>query len=114
MGKVGLIDVIQYDIRDYGFCNWIELGEVLDKANVKSAPHNYGSSYGNYALGHLAPAIDGFQFVEWDEIDVTGLDASDYDIIEGKAKVPATPGFGLNLDIKYFEKMVKENGWTVK
>lgn len=112
--KQGLIDVIQYDIRDYGFCNWIKLGEVLDKANVKSAPHNYGSSYGNYALGHLAQAIEGFQFVEWDEIDVTGLDASEYDIVDGKAKVPASPGFGLNLDGKYFEKMVKENGWTVK
>jgi L-rhamnonate dehydratase len=112
--KRGLIDVIQYDIRDYGFCNWIELGEILDKANVKSAPHNYGSSYGNYALGHLALAIDGFQFVEWDEIDVAGLDASQYAIIEGKAKVPSAPGFGLNLDNKYFEKIVKENGWAVK
>ncbi|MDB5085746.1 MAG: Mandelate racemase/muconate lactonizing protein, partial [Bacilli bacterium] len=40
--KNGLVDVLQYDLRSYGFNRWIELGAVLDAAGVKSAPHNYG------------------------------------------------------------------------
>jgi L-rhamnonate dehydratase len=107
----GHIDVIQYDILTYGFSRWLELGQILDKGKIKTAPHNYHSGYGNYVSCHLAAAIEGFLFVEWDEIDVTGLDASGYKIAEGKAIVPSDPGFGLKLDDGYFTAMVKENGW---
>jgi L-rhamnonate dehydratase len=108
----GCIDVVQHDIRDFGFCRWLDLGKVLDSAGIQSAPHNYHSAYGNYASCHLASAVKGFLFVEWDDIAVTGLDASGYSIAEGKVNVPAEPGFGLKLDDSYFSRIVKENGWT--
>jgi L-rhamnonate dehydratase len=111
--KQGLIDVIQYDIRGYGFNKWLELGETLDQANVKSAPHNYGSSYGNYVSCHLAPAIKGFMFVEWDEMKVPGLDTSAYSIHNGEVEVPQIPGFGLRLDDNYFSRLVKDEGWSL-
>ncbi|MDB5083214.1 MAG: Mandelate racemase/muconate lactonizing protein [Bacilli bacterium] len=111
--KQGIIDVIQYDTRDYGFSRWQELGKTLDAAGIRSAPHNYGSSFGNYATCHLAAAIDGFQFAEWDEIAVPGLDASAYIIQEGRLQVPLLPGFGLNLDQQYFARKVKEDGWII-
>jgi L-rhamnonate dehydratase len=109
-----LIDVIQYDVRSYEFTSWLELGEHLDQENLKAAPHNYGSSYGNYVLCHLLTAIDGFQFVEWDEIKVFGMDASDYKVKNGKVIIPSIPGFGLNWDHNYLTKMAKENGWSLQ
>lgn len=113
--KEGIVDVIQYDIFAHGFFRWLELGKELDRAGVKSAPHHYGTSYGNYAAGHLASAIEGFQFVEWDgEVAVPGLDDSAYTIHEGTVRLPELPGFGLHLDEQYFSRAVKENGWVVK
>ena len=109
----GLIDVLQYDIRAYGFLRWLELGRRLDEAGVKSAPHNYGGPYGNYVSGHLAPSVKGFLFVEWDEGQVQGLDASGYAISEGNVRVPPSPGFGLALDDDYYAKVVAEVGWSV-
>ena len=109
----GLVDVLQYDIRAYGFLRWLELGRRLDEAGVKSAPHNYGGPYGNYVSGHLAPAVKGFSFVEWDEGQVQGLDASGYTVSEGNVRVPPSPGFGLGLDDDYYAKVVAEVGWSV-
>src|SRR4051812_45220884 len=39
----GVIDVVQYDLREIGLTAWLNLGVTLDAAGVKSAPHNYGS-----------------------------------------------------------------------
>lgn len=112
--KEGYLDAIQYDIRSYGFHRWLELGRELDKANVKTAPHNYGGSYGNYVLGHLAPCIEGFLFIEWDEMEIEGIDDSGYVIKDGKATIPNKPGFGLTLDHLLFDEMVKAKGWSVE
>jgi L-alanine-DL-glutamate epimerase-like enolase superfamily enzyme len=102
----GMIDVVQYDIRDIGFSAWLKVGAQLDGWNVKSAPHNYGSAYGNYASAHLAGALRHFAFVEWDHIDLDGLDTSAYAIHEGRVQVPDAPGFGLRLDEAIFERSI--------
>ncbi|HEX2912013.1 MAG TPA: enolase C-terminal domain-like protein [Chloroflexia bacterium] len=111
--KAGLVDVIQYDLREYGFGRWLELGALLDAAKVKSGPHNYGGLYGNYASAHLAPAIANFLYVEWDGREARGLDTSSYEIREGRLIVPQRPGFGLGLDEAYFSQRVKEEGWQI-
>lgn len=112
--KKGVVDVIQYDIFQYGFSRWLELGKTLDQHDVKTAPHNYGRFFGNFASCHLAPSIKGFLFVEWDEVKVPGVDASSYSIKDGKVKVPRLPGFGLDLDKTYFAQKVQKDGWSVK
>jgi len=109
----GLIDVIQYDIRMYGFNNWLELGANLDRDGIRSAPHNYGGLYGNYAACHLAAGIDNFLLVEWDEAQAPGVDTSRYAIVDGRVQVPSDPGFGLELDDRYFTQCVKNEGWSV-
>ena len=109
----GLIDVVQYDLRDYGFHNWIDLGVKFDEAGVKSAPHNYGGMYGNFASCHIASAIRQFQFVEWDEAVVPGIDTSAYRIVGGEVWVTRTPGFGLELDHEHFAKSVEETGFSI-
>ncbi len=109
----GVIDVVQYDILSYSFTAWLALGRTLDAWNVGSAPHHYGRHYGNYAAGHLRPAIRGFAFVEWDEAHTPGLDAGAYSIEEGMVDVPRSPGFGLTLDDAAFRNRVTQNGYTL-
>jgi L-alanine-DL-glutamate epimerase-like enolase superfamily enzyme len=108
--RAGLIDVIQYDIFGYGFTRWLALGRELDGASVRSAPHHYGGHYGNYAAGHLAAAIQGFTYVEWDEATTEGLDTSGYTIQDGWVTLPATPGFGLTLDEAAFQHAIEKDG----
>ena len=109
----GLVDVVQYDVRGYGFVEWLELGRRLDAMGVGTAPHQYGGMYGNYAAPHLKAAIDGFAFAEWDEAAVDGIDASAYRIEQGHVVVPARPGFGLELDEAHFASRVRAEGWMV-
>jgi L-rhamnonate dehydratase len=112
--KAGLIDVIQYDIFGHGFTRWLQTGHQLDEWNVRSAPHHYGGLYGNYAACHLAAAIRGFTFAEWDEAVTPGLDASSYKVEEGLVHVPDAPGFGLRLDRDVFQAAVANNGGVVR
>ncbi|MBI1279867.1 MAG: mandelate racemase [Anaerolineaceae bacterium] len=111
--QAGVIDVVQYDLRDEGFDFWIKTGQQLDTWGAKSAPHNYGSCFGNYATCHLASAIEQFTFVEWDQIDLVGLDSSGYAIQDGRVHVPNRAGFGLRLDESVFEGSVKSEGFVV-
>lgn len=109
----GLIDVIQYDIFGYGLTRWLSTGRQLDAQNTRSAPHHYGGHYGNYAAGHLAAAIRGFTYVEWDEATTPGLDTSRYRVQDGHVIVPAVPGFGLDLDDALFRRAVQSSGFRV-
>jgi L-alanine-DL-glutamate epimerase-like enolase superfamily enzyme len=111
--KRGLIDVVQYDIFGHGLTRWLETGRQLDEWNARSAPHHYGSHIGNYASCHLASAVRGFEFAEWDEAETPGFDTSRYSLRDGLVTIPAAPGFGLELEESVFARMVKETGFTV-
>ena len=111
--KSGLVDVIQYDIHSHSFTQWLALGQQLDSWGVRSAPHHYGGHIGNYTAPHLAAAIDGFTFVEWDEATTPGLTANGYVVDEGLVVVPTTPGFGLTLDEALFQQAVAQSGYRV-
>jgi len=111
--QAGVVDVIQYDLRDCGLDDWLQKARQLDAWGVKTAPHNYGSAFGGFASCQVASALEHFTFVEWDQIDLIGLDTSDYAIQEGRIHVPTTAGFGLRLDNTVFEKSVKAEGFSV-
>jgi L-alanine-DL-glutamate epimerase-like enolase superfamily enzyme len=111
--RAGVVDVIQYDIFGHGFTGWLATGRALDSWGALSAPHHYGGAYGNYAACHLAAAIDGFAFAEWDEVALPGIDTSGYHIDEGWVMVPDSPGFGLALDDAIFERAVADGGYIV-
>lgn len=106
----GLIDAIQYDIIGHGFSRWLRTGRQLDAWGVRSAPHHYGTHYGNYAACHLAGLIQNFSFVEWDEAATPGLDGSAYSVRDGYVAVPNAPGFGLKLDEDLFQYAVDHSG----
>jgi L-alanine-DL-glutamate epimerase-like enolase superfamily enzyme len=109
----GVVDVVQYDTRHPGFSAWLAIGRQLNEWNVKAAPHNYGSAYGNYAACHLAAFLKHFTFAEWDHIELDGLDSSGYAIHEGRVQVPDAPGFGLRLDEAIFAQAVAADGFSV-
>lgn len=110
----GIVDVVQYDIFSYGMTKWLQTAPKLDAWNVRTAPHHYGRHLGNFVSGHLAPAVENFAFVEWDELTTPGLDTSAYAVNDGFVSLPQAPGFGLNLDEGLFQQAVKENGFVVK
>ncbi len=112
--RKGIVDVIQYDIFSYGMTKWLETAPKLDAWNVRTAPHHYGAHLGNFVSGHLAAAVAGFAFVEWDELATPGLDSSAYSIDNGHVSLPNAPGFGLNLDESLFQQAVAANGYVVK
>jgi L-alanine-DL-glutamate epimerase-like enolase superfamily enzyme len=109
----GLIDVVQFDIISHGLSRWLATGRRLDAWGVATAPHHYGTIFGNYAACHLAPALQRFLFAEWDEGVVAGLSAEGYRIRDGSVDVPETPGFGLRLDDERFAHGVATNGFTL-
>ncbi len=110
----GFVDIIQYDIFSHGMTNWLETGARLDGWNVGTAPHHYGRHVGNYVSGHLAAAVDGFLFIEWDEVSTPGLDGSAYQVDEGHVLMPDSPGFALKLDEELFQQAVAANGFAAR
>ena len=112
--RAGLVDVIQYDIFSHGFSNWLDTGARLDSWGVRSAPHHYGRHLGNYVAGHLAPAVKGFAFVEWDEATTPGLDDSAYRVEAGQVVIPDAPGFGLALEEEVFRAAVNAGGFELR
>jgi L-alanine-DL-glutamate epimerase-like enolase superfamily enzyme len=103
---------VQYDLVDYGLTRWLETGRRLDAWGRRSAPHHYGTCFGNYAACHLAATLARFAYVEWDEARVDGLEAPGYSLADGMVTVPATPGFGLVLDEEVFLRAVEMTGFT--
>lgn len=112
--RAGFVDVMQYDIFSHGFSAWLDTGAQLDEWQLRSAPHHYGRHLGNYVSGHLAAAIQGFTFVEWDETTTPGIDASAYRIEHGEVLIPDAPGFGLALDEAVFRAAVAEAGFELR
>ena len=107
--KKGLVDVLQYSLRYYGFFNWLELAHELEDYGIKYAPHNYGGFYGNYVQAHFASATDNFEFAEFDTAAVEGIDTSAYRIESGMLIAPKDYGFGMKLDAD----VLKDKGWVV-
>jgi L-alanine-DL-glutamate epimerase-like enolase superfamily enzyme len=108
----GLVDVLQYDIYSHGISRWLATGLRIERHDARTAPHHYGSAFGNYAACHLAAGLPHFAYVEWDEAHVPGLEAPGYTIADGLVSVPPTPGFGLVLDDVTFAHAVAEGGFA--
>jgi len=112
--REGIVDVVQYDFLYPGFTHWLALGRRLVDWPTLTAPHHYGAHLGNYATCHLGSVLPRFQFVEWDEVDTPGIDASGYTLSDGYVTVPETPGFGLTLDEAVFQNAIQENGFALQ
>ncbi len=112
--REGAIDVVQFDWLSHGFTQWLATGRQLDAWGVRAAPHHYGGGLGNYVSGHLAAAIRGFTFVEWDDARLPVVDASVYSLRDGYVTLPEVPGFGLGLDEAAFAQAVAVDGFVLE
>ncbi len=110
----GLLDVIQCDILALGFTRWLDLGQALDVIGVASAPHHFGRYLGNYVSGHLAGAVSGLKYIEWDEATVPGLAMPGYHFSDGRLSLSDQPGFGIELDEEVFARALKSTGFDLR
>ena len=111
LASAGLLDIVQCDILRSSFTGWLWLGAELDGLGVSSAPHHFGAFFGNFVTGHLAAAVEGLRYVEWDEAHVPGLSAAGCRFSEGMVRLPDLPGFGIELDEDQYTWAVKANGF---
>jgi L-alanine-DL-glutamate epimerase-like enolase superfamily enzyme len=109
----GVLDVVQCDILHTGFTRWLRLGRALDAMGIASAPHHFGLYLGNFVSGHLAAAVQGLRYIEWDEATVPGVSAPGYQLSEGRLRVSDDPGFGIELDEDLFAQAVKSTGFDL-
>ena len=111
--KKGIVNVIQYDLRDFGFFNWMEMARELEDFGILYAPHNYGGFHGNYTQVHFAAVTDNFAFAEMDVAKAEGIDTSGYQVKDGFLIAPNAPGFGMKLEPSVLDSYKVKNGWEV-
>jgi L-alanine-DL-glutamate epimerase-like enolase superfamily enzyme len=101
------VDVLQGDMKHFGFEGILDEAEMGRPQGVLVAPHNWGSLIGYYMQLHVGRAITNFYRAEHDPLSTDVLVADGYSIKEGVASVPDAPGFGLSLDEAKFAGGVK-------
>ena len=93
----GLVDVVLFDVMDYGITAWRRLMPRLAELGVQASPHAWGSPLKTFYAGQLAAGLGNIPTVEGVPGETDGVDASGYRLVDGVLSLPATPGFGLSL-----------------
>ncbi len=97
------IDVMQGDMKHFGFELLLEEAKLGAAKNILVAPHNWGSLLGYYMQLHVGRAVKNFYMAEHDPLKTDVLLAEGYTRAGGLATVPDAPGLGLALDEKKFK-----------
>jgi L-alanine-DL-glutamate epimerase-like enolase superfamily enzyme len=110
-----VLDVLQPDIRGFGLSLLWALSRSLEAKRSQSrlAPHNWGSFLGFPMQLMLARGIGNFLTAECDWSTSDLFDVSAFELREGKARVPNTPGSGIILREDVFNKRYKNDAWVV-
>ncbi len=97
-------DVVQGDMRRFGFTEYKRLSRLAAEHNAVCAPHNWGSQFGAFAGVQLAGGIPNFLFVEVDPVvfDVYVMDALQFK--DGAFLLPDAPGLGVQLDEAVYQQ----------
>ena len=105
--KARAIEILQGDMKRFGFEGILEESAMAAKQNLLIAPHNWGSLLGYYMQLQVGRAIPNFYRAEHDPLSTPILIADGYSRKNGLATVPNTPGCGLRIDEKAFAKEAK-------
>jgi L-rhamnonate dehydratase len=105
--KARAIEILQGDMKRFGFEGIMEESEMAAEKNLIVAPHNWGSLVGYYMQLQVGRAIPNFYRAEHDPLSTPILIADGYSRKSGLATVPDTPGCGLRIDEKAFAKEAK-------
>jgi L-alanine-DL-glutamate epimerase-like enolase superfamily enzyme len=92
------IDLYQLDVNAVGCEGLIEEAKLCAPHGEFIAPHTWGTLLGFYAQLHVARAIPNFYSGEQDPLSHPAIITDAYQIKDGLATVPDSPGFGLKLD----------------
>jgi len=96
------IDILQGDMNGYGIEGILLEAKWAATQKLKIAPHNWGSLLGFYQQLHIGKAIPNFYMAECDPLESSVLISEGYQLADGVATVPDSPGFGLTLDMEKF------------
>jgi len=93
----GLIDVIQFNIVDYGLTAWRRIMPMLRQFDVRASPHTWGCPINTMYAAQVARGLGNVIAVEGIPGCTIGVDLSRYVLSEGLLSVPDDPGFGMSL-----------------
>ena len=105
--EAGAIDVMQGDMKHFGFEKILEEAALGSPKGILVAPHNWGSLLGYYMQLQVGRAIENFYMAEHDPLKTDVLIADGYGLAGGLATVPEVPGLGLSLDEVKFAEQAK-------
>jgi len=93
-----LMDVLQSDIRRFGFLDSLAVARLAEPAGAVLIPHNWGAQTGTLMALHLAKAVKSVPFVEDDRSTVDVFAAEGYEFRDGMYTLPDKPGLSLRVD----------------
>jgi L-alanine-DL-glutamate epimerase-like enolase superfamily enzyme len=97
LASMGLIDVIQFNIVDYGLTAWRRLMPRLRELGVQASPHAWGCPVNTMYAAQLACGLGNVITVEGIPGRTRGVDMSGYVLTQGVLHVPDDPGFAMPL-----------------
>jgi L-alanine-DL-glutamate epimerase-like enolase superfamily enzyme len=92
-----LIDVIQFNIVDYGLTAWRRIMPLLRQLDVRASPHTWGCPVNTMYAAQVASGLGNVITVEGVPGATSGVDTSGYVLSEGVLSVSNDPGFGMSL-----------------
>ena len=93
-----LIDVLQPDIRRFGFLDNLKTAQMAAAAGGVSIPHNWGAQMGLYMALHLAKVAKAVARVEDDRSTMDVIAPEGYQFHDGMYTVPEKPGLSIAVD----------------
>ncbi|MCZ6794792.1 MAG: mandelate racemase/muconate lactonizing enzyme family protein [Planctomycetota bacterium] len=106
------LDVLQGDIRRFGFSRLVRLSRLAEPAGIRLAPHNWGSVLGLYMQLVLGRGIPNFLMAEKDPAETELFSTPGFEFEDGRMRVLAVPGCGLGLPKDVLSRGV-EVSWQV-
>jgi L-alanine-DL-glutamate epimerase-like enolase superfamily enzyme len=94
------IDIYQLDVNQVGIDGLMEEAALASPHGGTIAPHAWGTNIGFYAQLHVGRANCNYYSGEQDPLTSPALITEGYTIKDGRASVPDTPGFGIQLDTR--------------
>jgi len=98
LGREGLVDVLIMDIVALGFTGWRRWMPEFIAANVRTSPHTWGDPLKVRYAAQLAAGLGNVLTVEGIPAEAPDrVDWGSYDLREGVLRVPAGPGYAMDL-----------------
>lgn len=112
LARAGALDIVQPDIRALGLALQLSLSSALsDVPAVSIAAHNWGSYFATYKMLQLGRSIPNFLIAELDRTYSDLVDDSEWQLKDGRIRVPDAFGCGLRLREEVFRERYLPAAW---